>query len=1081
MKKTYISACIALSVLVTSNTFAVESSTQISDAMTLTLDDKKLTVDNHYLTYHLIRGVNSQTGKEGDYRLISPNEQWVSFKVDWDKIKWNGYFPDLENIEDFDITNRLSSKKTTIINIDTALYPPHTDWQNSKLRVHGGGLNDIFANTNSPQEKYDRVGLLFLNSLKFMSLTTEALTGRDNYTKASGAKLNKQFQQYKELAKLAKDSKKVLNDIQILLVISEAYIDEVEKYAAAVGVDPNTDPNFAPLYKNFKQTKTMYDEIAKSINYVANVSEEKKQLKQTIAVQYQKAMAKSGRKVVGNVFSAVEKEFAKDYKNAKTEQEKKKIFLTNIVGNLNKSIFKYKENYIKHTGSKEEQIRLRRNLAIGNGLLTVSYIFLVWDSDSFKKKLKEDPESVVQALMRISIGAVTSSLSVDDTEKAVKNWYQRMAEIDGRSTQMHRLRGILKEGKKAIIAVQITNTIMNKVLPFLWDIGFAPSALETKITDGKIKTYPNADVFMQVNSIDAQGKMQVLSYFMNQDKTIEVEPNTKIVMGVKIERPVIFSQFAPWKQNSLIFSSVLQKVTIIESGKSLTNFASTALCLRKIVPKPTGYADFSLHKAGIQSANQTTLPIVADGSNSLGNACNVGTVWGKPWYKETAYDYQIADQYLLNNKTSTPFTKYYFNIPAKVENARPIIVTSQGFDNDFQTYTIKFIPLKTNINKVYLSNPNPTPNEVFRITIEGIGLSNNAYRLTGCYQQKAIVKSDTKHIYECTAPDKEKSVKYSIETVTGKVLYQGAYQMEFSLGNYDLPKTIQTGELFKLKLKNTHANACFTGYNINWGDGNLQQTKTVSNSCLSVDALPTHVYSKAGRYDVKPVLISRDGRKLTTTQNLIVTKKQVTTSKLTATGITLCGNADKNMLECSLQALGKDWFGLGQDGEIQAGQSMEYEVLTRNGETCVKDKVTGLIWEQKTDDGGLRDKDNTYTWYNPDSSKNGGHAGTQNGGVCTGSGCDTQAYIQALNNANYCGYSDWRLPKREELRSIVDYGRYNPAVDTTVFPNTQSSYYWSSSPVVNFSGYAWDVYFYHGGAYGYDKGNNDYVRAVRSK
>lgn len=37
--------------------------------------------------------------------------------------------------------------------------------------------------------------------------------------------------------------------------------------------------------------------------------------------------------------------------------------------------------------------------------------------------------------------------------------------------------------------------------------------------------------------------------------------------------------------------------------------------------------------------------------------------------------------------------------------------------------------------------------------------------------------------------------------------------------------------------------------------------------------------------------------------------------------------------------------------------------------SAVLDNVTGLMWENKTDDGGLHDKDNLYTWYDPDNSK----------------------------------------------------------------------------------------------------------------
>ena len=46
------------------------------------------------------------------------------------------------------------------------------------------------------------------------------------------------------------------------------------------------------------------------------------------------------------------------------------------------------------------------------------------------------------------------------------------------------------------------------------------------------------------------------------------------------------------------------------------------------------------------------------------------------------------------------------------------------------------------------------------------------------------------------------------------------------------------------------------------------------------------------------------------------------------------------------------------------------------GWIMTRDNVTGLIWELKTDDGSVHDKDNTYTWYDPDPVTNGGNAGT---------------------------------------------------------------------------------------------------------
>jgi len=144
--------------------------------------------------------------------------------------------------------------------------------------------------------------------------------------------------------------------------------------------------------------------------------------------------------------------------------------------------------------------------------------------------------------------------------------------------------------------------------------------------------------------------------------------------------------------------------------------------------------------------------------------------------------------------------------------------------------------------------------------------------------------------------------------------------------------------------------------------------------------------------------------------------------------------------------------------------------------TTVRDNVTGLIWEVKTDDGSVHNKDNCYTWYDSNPATNGGNAGTP------GTGTDTEDFINELNNSNYGGSSDWRMPTIEELRSIVDYGRFNPAINASYFPNTMSRYLsWSSSTLSHNSLYAWSLGF-HDGWVSPNRGKNQsiYVRAVRA-
>jgi Protein of unknown function (DUF1566)/S-layer homology domain len=215
-------------------------------------------------------------------------------------------------------------------------------------------------------------------------------------------------------------------------------------------------------------------------------------------------------------------------------------------------------------------------------------------------------------------------------------------------------------------------------------------------------------------------------------------------------------------------------------------------------------------------------------------------------------------------------------------------------------------------------------------------------------------------------------------------------------------------------------------------------------------------------------------------------------SALNDTGITTCSDATQNNLPCPVAGFP------GQDGEYGRDKTLNnnadghagfnFTKISNTGAVlaasatswnCVKDNVTGLMWEVKTDDSGLHDKDWTYSWYEPDNSKNGGAVGYQNNGYCSGSSCDTEAYVDAVNAAGWCGFKDWRMSSKEELRSIVDYSRYNPTIDTAYFLNTQGSYYWSSSPVADSSSGAWFVHFGNGGGNWDYKNSRLYVRLVR--
>jgi len=135
------------------------------------------------------------------------------------------------------------------------------------------------------------------------------------------------------------------------------------------------------------------------------------------------------------------------------------------------------------------------------------------------------------------------------------------------------------------------------------------------------------------------------------------------------------------------------------------------------------------------------------------------------------------------------------------------------------------------------------------------------------------------------------------------------------------------------------------------------------------------------------------------------------------------------------------YLAIGPDGQPVEG--------VPGDDDCVHDQFIGLVWEVKSDLPGLRDWRNTYSWFNPDESFEGelDYRGTQDAGNCTGSRCDTAAYVMAVNQAGYCGHNDWRLPSRDELGSISDPRKPGnpPTINMVFFPYTQPEEYWSGN------------------------------------
>jgi len=129
-----------------------------------------------------------------------------------------------------------------------------------------------------------------------------------------------------------------------------------------------------------------------------------------------------------------------------------------------------------------------------------------------------------------------------------------------------------------------------------------------------------------------------------------------------------------------------------------------------------------------------------------------------------------------------------------------------------------------------------------------------------------------------------------------------------------------------------------------------------------------------------------------------------------------------------------------------------------NGDGTVTHHTTGLIWQrcslgQSWDGVNCTGEATVFSW--------------------------PEALAAAVQHS-LAGFSDWRLPNKNELASIVEYRCYQPAINNQQFPNTPSAWYWSSSPGANESGNAWDVSFDGGSVYSRNKYDSSHVRLVRA-
>lgn len=138
------------------------------------------------------------------------------------------------------------------------------------------------------------------------------------------------------------------------------------------------------------------------------------------------------------------------------------------------------------------------------------------------------------------------------------------------------------------------------------------------------------------------------------------------------------------------------------------------------------------------------------------------------------------------------------------------------------------------------------------------------------------------------------------------------------------------------------------------------------------------------------------------------------------TGLTLCYNETGESIDCR---------GTGQDAEFRPGKAWPVPRFEKQGAAAL-DRLTGLIWSVDANPAEF-----PLSW------------------------SEALSFIRQMNRDTYQGRSDWRLPNRREMRSLISYQHRKPALpENHPFKNIFLNWCWTSTTAAVNPAYAWYVH-----------------------
>ncbi|HCJ7271306.1 TPA: DUF1566 domain-containing protein [Vibrio cholerae] len=1112
IKQKFAASVCAMAVSLAALNVQAQSNYRLNDDINFSLDTSgNLTVNSGYLTYYLLRGYDPKSGYQTGRHLISASSQSIDFDVA--DLELDGFLPKV----DFKRPKR--NYEATELKLSEVI-PSHIGWQNADLNLRGislVGLTTEFTESEkmAGEDFADMLALFALNTLVVVDIAANTVTGGPTST-AQKRNLYQQsldkFAAFAEYVRQAREQR-FWNKYQQYIDYAKLSRDVIDTFVSAAGVNPADYPWLEYALHDSEMIFTGLEKLQVITGEVDDASP----LKGTLKQQYQKLLKADidAGKVQGDSFDALIQFSAQRFKDsiAGADADTVEIMIAKyMMEPLGQALALYQKGLrqqlivAKAKGQQAKVTSLETQIKdLNQARVVILLSSLVLNSGNIYQDLKEDPQKFISTIFELGVEASAEVAEQvfegeDGATVLAKYALQRMTGSDGRSRIFHVTRK-LNQG------FSIGNSIANKLLPFIWDLAWAPGKMSISLVEGKLNPLGAMQTRVDVYRVAQDGSRELLKQLSStdvlKDTVLALDHLDQLDIEVALSRSNMFDETrSPWLMSRNVPPQRLYEAKVLDTNAR--GYATRFLCTRNLL-NDLEYVDYNISSTSTADAHKSR--------------CGAGDWYANTWFNGTkagATIYEDNDKLANSLKLKPELSDAQALISYQHiyrEGDKPILVLVDGHSTNAITHKISFVPAVKNVGFDTVQMPVDQGGYVVGFDVEQILQSNLdpivTYRWDFGDGSEVLETSSAlvEHVYAegnftvtltvVTQAGIETTVSQAVEVgerLRTPILEKPRYQIETD-GSASITlnwRNIEQGSAVNLYLAEESFNDLndIANYASLKGAMRVQATGILEYrfTGLAADTEYFMVATTQGTHKESP---------LSNQVQLVTREVAQPTGKLNDTGIDWCADGRQDNLDCPVQGYEGQDGDHGRDALARKGQlqkigggaaGFDFTKLDNSGNplpetasewSCVRDNVTGLIWEVKQPAGsaGLRDANHTYTWYNPDNSTNGGSAGTQNGGTCQGSDCDTAAFINAVNSQGLCGASDWRLPSVNELLSIVHNGRVEPVIDQSYFPHTpQYSWYWSSSPDAYGSGYAWGVNF--GSGYVDDNGK-DYSRRVR--